>query len=123
MQPCSFVDHNRANLRQINWQAEESEIATIPSHRSSEGRPCDTLMTTDNNLVHGMHVIFDRATLAPVAVLDGTALTTFGRRPCPWRPCGPRFGRFQNPLSVVIFGLGPQGVGHLDATRRCRARW
>ena len=34
----------------------------------------------------------------------------------------PALRRFQRPLNIVIFGLGPQGVGHLDALRDIAAR-
>jgi ornithine cyclodeaminase/alanine dehydrogenase-like protein (mu-crystallin family) len=66
-------------------------------------------------LIHGMYVLFDRATLAPVAVLDGTALTTLRTPAVSVAAVRPALRRFQKPLNVVIFGLGPQGVGHLDA--------
>ena len=70
---------------------------------------------TGHPLIHGMYVLFDRATLAPVAVLDGTALTTLRTPAVSMAAVRPALRRFQNPLNIVIFGLGPQGVGHLDA--------
>jgi ornithine cyclodeaminase/alanine dehydrogenase-like protein (mu-crystallin family) len=79
---------------------------------------------TGHPLIHGMYVLFDRPTLAPVAVLDGTALTTLRTPAVSMTAVRPALRRFQNPLNIVIFGLGPQGVGHLDVVLDiCRARW
>jgi ornithine cyclodeaminase len=77
---------------------------------------------TGNPLIHGMYVLFDRATLAPLAVLDGTALTTLRTPAVSVAAVRPALQRFQNPLRVVIFGLGPQGIGHLDALLDVAAR-
>ena len=65
--------------------------------------------------IGAVYVLFDAGTMQPVATLNGTALTTL-RTPAvsvvglrPWL-------RDQNtPRHVVVFGAGPQGVGHLDA--------
>ncbi|WP_426503616.1 ornithine cyclodeaminase family protein [Dactylosporangium sp. McL0621] len=60
--------------------------------------------------VNAVYVLFDGATLRPVALLDGAALTTL-RTPAvsvaAVRPFLPA-----RPLHVVIFGAGPQGLGH-----------
>jgi ornithine cyclodeaminase/alanine dehydrogenase-like protein (mu-crystallin family) len=88
------------------------KLVTVNPRNASTGHP----------LVHGMYVLFDRATLAPVAVLDGTALTTLRTPAVSVAAVRPALRRFQNPLSVVIFGLGPQGVGHLDALLDVAAR-
>src|SRR5262245_39705963 len=72
---------------------------------------------TPHPLVHGIYVLFDRDTLAPVALLDGAALTTLRTPAVSVAAVRPALRRFQRPLNVVIFGLGPQGVGHLDALR------
>ena len=65
--------------------------------------------------IGAVYVLFDAETMQPVATLDGTALTTL-RTPAtsivalrPWLRTSA--GRQQ----VVVFGAGPQGVGHVDA--------
>jgi ornithine cyclodeaminase len=62
--------------------------------------------------IHGVYVLFDGETLRPVALLDGTALTTV-RTPAvsvaAVRPFLPA-----HPLRVVVLGTGPQGIGHLE---------
>jgi len=72
---------------------------------------------TADPLVHGVYVLFDRDTLAPVALLDGAALTTLRTPAVSVVAVRQALRRFQRPLNVVIFGLGPQGIGHLDALR------
>src|SRR5262245_20785371 len=72
---------------------------------------------TADPLVHGIYVLFDRDTLAPVALLDGAALTTLRTPAVSVVAVRQALRRFQRPPNVVIFGLGPQGVGHLDALR------
>ncbi|GGM78756.1 ornithine cyclodeaminase family protein [Dactylosporangium sucinum] len=62
--------------------------------------------------INAVYVLFDGATLRPVAFLDGAALTTL-RTPAVSvaairRSLPPR------PLRLVVFGAGPQGVGHVE---------
>lgn len=68
--------------------------------------------------VHGVYVLFAAATLAPVAVLDGAALTAL-RTPAVSAlgvdlvaPAGVR--------RLVVFGSGPQAHGHVHALRAVR---
>jgi ornithine cyclodeaminase len=65
--------------------------------------------------VHGIHIQFDPDTLAPVAVMDGAALTTLRTPAVSVAAVRPALRRFDEPLNLVIFGLGPQGLGHLEA--------
>ncbi|MGI3782329.1 MAG: ornithine cyclodeaminase family protein [Janthinobacterium lividum] len=65
--------------------------------------------------IGAVFVLFDAETMQPVATLDGTALTTL-RTPAtsivglrPWLRASDR------PRSVVVFGAGPQGSGHVEA--------
>lgn len=61
--------------------------------------------------VHAAYVLFDGATLRPVAMLDGTALTTL-RTPAV-SVAAVRSVLGTAPLRVVVFGAGPQGRGHI----------
>jgi ornithine cyclodeaminase len=66
-------------------------------------------------LLNGIYVLFDSGTLAPAAVLDGTALTALRTPAVSVTAVRPALRRFGTRTNVVIFGAGPQGVGHLDA--------
>jgi ornithine cyclodeaminase/alanine dehydrogenase-like protein (mu-crystallin family) len=64
--------------------------------------------------ISGVYVVFDAATLRPVAVLDGTALTTL-RTPA---VSFAAVRRFLPPAPrTVVFGAGPQGEGHVATLR------
>ena len=70
--------------------------------------------------VQGVYVLFDAATLSPVALIDGAALTTL-RTPAisalalryllPGHAAGAAVG----DLHLTCLGTGPQGYGHLEA--------
>lgn len=66
-------------------------------------------------LVHGVYVHFDRDTMAPVAVLDGAALTTLRTPAVSLAGVRTALARFTEPTNVVVFGAGPQAIGHVDA--------
>jgi len=68
-------------------------------------------------LINGIYVFFDSGTLAPAAVLDGSALTTLRAPAVSVTAVRQALRRFETRTDVVIFGAGPQGVGHLDALR------
>ncbi len=68
--------------------------------------------------IGAVYVLFDAQTMQPVATLDGTALTTL-RTPAtsvvalrPWLRAA---REDEGPRHVVVFGAGPQGMGHVDA--------
>ncbi len=66
--------------------------------------------------VHGTYVMFDAESLAPVALIDGVALTNM-RTPAVSalavsRLVGATPG---DPVNLVVFGTGPQGEGHVEA--------
>jgi len=68
-----------------------------------------------HRLINGIYVLFDSATLAPAALLDGTALTALRTPAVSVTAVRPALRRFARRTNVVIFGAGPQGVGHLAA--------
>lgn len=63
-------------------------------------------------LVHAMYLLFDAKTLAPRAILDGTALTTLRTPAVSVAAVKLALQRSSAPLQAVIFGGGPQAVGH-----------
>ena len=65
--------------------------------------------------IGAVYVLFDSETMQPVATLDGTALTTLRTPATSIVALRPWLRRAEGPQHVVVFGAGPQGVGHVDA--------
>nr|BFE57246.1 ornithine cyclodeaminase [Dactylosporangium thailandense] len=61
--------------------------------------------------VNAVYVLFDGETLRPAALFDGAALTTL-RTPAVSVAAVRPF--LKDTLGVVVFGAGPQGLGHRD---------
>ncbi|MFJ8602617.1 ornithine cyclodeaminase family protein [Streptomyces shenzhenensis] len=69
--------------------------------------------------IQGLYTLFDAHTLAPLAVLDGTALTTVrtaGQSAFVVRELAPEQAR-----RLVVFGAGPQAEAHVEAVRAVRS--
>lgn len=64
-------------------------------------------------LVHAQYLLFDRTTLAPTAVLDGTALTTLRTPAVSVAAVLQRTP--DRPIHLVVIGHGPQAQGHVAA--------
>jgi ornithine cyclodeaminase len=83
------------------------KIVTVAPGNPALGRP----------RIQGVYLLFDAVTLSPVALLDGTALTTL-RTPAvsiaAVRPVLLGDQRDRAPLQVTVFGAGPQAVGHVE---------
>ena len=79
------------------------KLATVAPDNPARGLP----------RIQAVYVLFDQATLSPVALLDGTALTTL-RTPA----VSAAAARALTPERIdrlVVFGSGPQGGGHVEA--------
>lgn len=63
--------------------------------------------------ISAVYVLFDAGTLQPVALLDGVALTGLRTPAVSVAAVLPWLQRFDRPLRTVVFGAGPQGLGHL----------
>ncbi len=59
-------------------------------------------------------MLFDAATLRPTHLLDGVALTNLRTPAVSVAAVKPWLDRIDEPLRVVAFGGGPQGLGHLE---------
>jgi ornithine cyclodeaminase/alanine dehydrogenase-like protein (mu-crystallin family) len=69
--------------------------------------------------IQGVYLLMDAATLSPIALIDGTALTTL-RTPA----VSAAVADYLAPPQVdhlVVFGSGPQAWGHIEAMRAIRA--
>lgn len=66
--------------------------------------------------IQGLYVLHDAETLTPQAIIDGAALTTL-RTPAVSvaAVAGVLRQRFDDSVGVVLFGVGPQGLGHILA--------
>ncbi|MBE3073821.1 MAG: ornithine cyclodeaminase family protein [Actinobacteria bacterium] len=68
--------------------------------------------------IQGVYLLMDAATLSPIALIDGTALTTL-RTPA----MSAAVADYLAPSDVdhlVVFGSGPQAWGHIEAMRAIR---
>jgi len=84
------------------------KLATVAPGNPARGLP----------RIQGVYVLFDAATLAPVALVDAVALTSL-RTPAvsalALRHLAP-----PGPVRLVVFGRGPQGIGHVEAVAAVR---
>ena len=63
--------------------------------------------------ISAAYVLFDAATLRPTHLLDGVALTNLRTPAVSVAAVKPWLDLREEPLRVVVFGGGPQGLGHL----------
>lgn len=63
--------------------------------------------------IQGVYVLFDAVTLAPRALIEGTALTTLRTPAVSVAAVKPALFARDTPLRITVFGAGPQGVGHV----------
>lgn len=78
------------------------KLATVAPGNPARGLP----------RISGVYVLFDAATLSPVAALDGVGLTTLRTPAVSVAAVRPWLDRCEHPLRLVVFGAGPQGRAH-----------
>ena len=64
--------------------------------------------------IQGVYILFNED-LTPVALMDGAALTTIRTPAVAVAAVRGRLERSSEPLNVVVFGAGVQGIAHLEA--------
>ncbi|WP_193509431.1 ornithine cyclodeaminase family protein [Cryobacterium sp. BB736] len=84
------------------------KVLTVAAENPARGLP----------LIQGVYVLTDAATLSPVALLDGAALTTL-RTPAVSAAAADLLVPDDVPR-LVVFGSGPQALGHVEAMRSIR---
>jgi ornithine cyclodeaminase/alanine dehydrogenase-like protein (mu-crystallin family) len=84
------------------------KLVSIAAHNPVRGLP----------RIHGVYVLFAAATLVPIAVLDGAALTSL-RTPAV-SALGVDLVAPAAARRLVVFGTGPQAYGHVQALRAVR---
>ncbi len=65
----------------------------------------------------GQYLMYEASTARLRTVIDGAALTTLRTPAVSVAAVLPALSRFPDPVKVVIFGAGPQGIGHADTIR------
>ncbi len=78
------------------------KVATVAPDNPAAGLP----------RIHAVYVLFDAQTLVPRAILDGAALTALRTPAVSVAAVADALRRFSSPIRVVIFGAGPQALGH-----------
>ena len=82
------------------------KVVTVAPGNPSRGLP----------RINAVYVLFDATTLRPRALLDGAALTTLRTPAVSVAAVRPLLAS-RTGLRVVVFGAGPQGVGHEETLR------
>ena len=68
--------------------------------------------------IQAIYLLMDSETLTPLALFDGTALTTL--RTSAVSALAAKFLSREHAARLLLFGSGPQALGHLDAMRSIR---
>ncbi|UJB45673.1 ornithine cyclodeaminase family protein [Streptomyces sp. A1-5] len=102
---------------------EHGQLLLMPAHRSRYAGVKIATVAPDNPAaglprVQGQYLLFDAPTLAPLALLDGIALTTV--RTAAVSALAADLLAVPEASHLVVFGTGPQARGHLDALRAVR---
>lgn len=103
----SVIDVTSGQLLLMPSEAQGSagvKIATVAPDNPKHGRP----------RVQAVYALFDAETLTPQAILDGAALTALRTPAVSIAAVKPALLARADAPRVVVFGAGPQGVGHVD---------
>jgi ornithine cyclodeaminase len=106
-----------------HYEAERGELLLMPAWGElGLGVKLITLEPTNVTrgmpLIHGVFVLFARDTKAPVATMDGAALTSL--RTAAVSALGARHLAREDARSLLIFGAGTQARAHLEAMLEVR---
>lgn len=117
LDPATDLDRSILDLAHgqlLLMPTESSEFVGVKLASVAPGNPA-----LGRERIQGVYLLMDAATLSPLALLDGTALTTL-RTPAIAAAVADRLA----PAVVdrlVVFGTGPQARGHVEALRSVRA--
>jgi ornithine cyclodeaminase len=67
--------------------------------------------------IQGLYVLFDSETLTPRILMEGAALSNIRTPAVSFAATRDALLRSADPLDVVIFGTGPQGIDHLETLK------
>lgn len=105
--PRSLVPVEQGDLLLMPAQSASAvgvKLATVAPGNPERGLP----------RISAAYVLFDAATLRPTHLLDGVALTNLRTPAVSVAAVLPWLDRIDEPIRVVAFGGGPQGLGHLE---------
>ncbi|MFJ9413617.1 ornithine cyclodeaminase family protein [Streptomyces sp. NPDC101227] len=102
---------------------EHGQLLLMPAHRNRYAGVKIATVAPDNPAaglprVQGQYLLFDAPTLAPLALLDGIALTTV--RTAAVSALAADMLAAPDARHLVVFGTGPQAHRHLEALRVVR---
>ncbi|GIH90584.1 ornithine cyclodeaminase family protein [Planobispora siamensis] len=115
LDPAGDPERSRVDVRHGQFLIMPSEtagsagvkIATVAPRNGDIGLP----------RIQGLYVLFDAVTLTPKALLDASALTALRTPAVSAAAVRPALTRAAGPVSIVVFGTGPQGTGHVGTLR------
>ena len=105
--PRSHIPVQQGDLLLMPAQSAASvgvKLATVAPDNPARGLP----------RISAVYVMFDAATLRVTHLLDGVALTNLRTPAVSVAAVKPWLDLVDEPLRVVVFGGGPQGLGHLE---------
>jgi ornithine cyclodeaminase/alanine dehydrogenase-like protein (mu-crystallin family) len=113
----------QASLQRTIHDLEHGQLLLMPAETASAVGVKLSTVAPDNPgrgspRVQALYVLYDRVTLTPVALLDGTALTTV-RTPAVSAVAVDHLAA-PGARRLVVFGSGPQAWGHVEALRTIR---
>jgi ornithine cyclodeaminase len=98
-------------------ELDPGQLLVMPS--AAAARPVVKLVTAGGKpRIQGVCVVFDRATLAPAALVDGIAVTNL--RTAAVSALAVRYLAVPDARRLVVFGRGPQAHAHVAAMRAMR---
>jgi ornithine cyclodeaminase/alanine dehydrogenase-like protein (mu-crystallin family) len=98
-------------------ELDRGQLLLMPS--AAAGHPVVKLVTIGGEpRIQGVCVVFDGETLAPVALVDGIALTNL--RTAAVSALAVRHLALPDAQRLLVFGRGPQAHGHVEAMRAVR---
>lgn len=105
--PRSHIPVQQGDLLLMPAQSATSvgvKLATVAPDNPTRGLP----------RISAAYVLFDATTLRPTHLLDGVALTNLRTPAVSVAAVKPWLDLLAEPLRIVAFGGGPQGLGHLE---------
>jgi ornithine cyclodeaminase len=104
--PRSLISVQQGDLLLMPAQSAAAvgvKLATVAPGNPERGLP----------RISAVYAMFDAETLRPTHLLDGVALTNLRTPAVSVAAIKAWLDRIEQPLRVVVFGGGPQGIGHL----------
>jgi ornithine cyclodeaminase/alanine dehydrogenase-like protein (mu-crystallin family) len=117
LEPAADFDRGILNLKNgqlLLMPTESPEFVGVKVASVAPGNPA-----IGKERIQGIYLLMDAATLSPVALLDGTALTTL-RTPAVSAAAADLLAPTEIE-HLVVFGSGPQAWGHIEALRSIRS--